>query len=127
MENNLNEYTDSTPTTDSLPTGAFISSLQRNNRKIREDRAISISEDTRTLYKRKIEDLEIKIKKLSRERDNMLDLSPTSADSLVLASDFDGGAFVDKDLQIGIDIRNLRIQLEIAKARFAYLFENSAE
>lgn len=103
--------------------GAFVSSLVRNNKKIREDRALAIGEDAQMIYKREVEDLELKIKKLRREREAMLDLSPTDAQSLVLASDFDAKAFVDKDLQIGVDLRNLEIKLEIAQARYKHLFE----
>ena len=102
--------------------GAFISSLKRNNKQIREDRATSIAEDVQTLYKRTVEDIELKIKKLKRDRDAMLDLSPTTAQSLVLASDFDAADFVTKDIKLGVDIRNLEIQLEIAKKQYDYLF-----
>lgn len=52
--------------------GAFISSLKRNNKQIREDRATSIAEDVQTLYKRTVEDIELKIKKLKRDREAML-------------------------------------------------------
>ena len=102
--------------------GAFISSLKRNNKQIREDRATSIAEDVQTLYKRTVEDIELKIKKLKRDREAMLDLSPTTAQSLVLASDFDASEFVSKDIKLGTDIRNLEIQLEIAKKQYTYLF-----
>lgn len=102
--------------------GAFASSLMRNNKKIREDRAIAISEDAQMLYKREIEDHELKMKKLKRDRESMLDLSPTSADSLVLATDFDAKAFVDKDIEIGVQLRNLEIKVEIAKTRYKHLF-----
>lgn len=104
--------------------GRFVESLKRNNKKIREDRAIAISEDAEMLYKRTVEDISLKIKKLKRERDAMLDLSPTTADSLVLASDFNSSAFVEKDLQIGVELRNLEIKLEIAQARYKFLFSN---
>ena len=104
--------------------GAFVDSLVRNNKKIREDRAIAIAEAAQMLYKREVEDTELKIKQLKREREAMLDLSPTTADSLVLASDFDAKKFVEKDIQLGIKIRNLEITLEIAQKRFSYLFEN---
>jgi len=103
--------------------GAFFGSLVRNNKKIREDRAIAISEDAQTIYKREVEDLEMKIKRLRRERENMLDLSPTNADSLVLATDFDAKAFVEKDIALGVQIRNLEITLEIARDRYTHLFE----
>lgn len=107
--------------------GAFVGSLVRNNRKIREDRAIAIAEEAMMKYKRQVEDLELKIRQMKRERENMLDLSPTTADSLVLATDFDGSAFVEKDIKLGVDIRNLEIKLEIAKARYEHLFMGAAE
>jgi hypothetical protein len=102
--------------------GAFIESLKRNNKQIRDDRAQAICEDTQLLFKRTIEDLEMKLKRMERERDNMLDLSPSDARSLVLASDFDADAFVNKDVDLGVKIRNERIRLEIAKERYAILF-----
>ncbi len=102
--------------------GAFVASLKRNNAKIREDRATSISEDTQLMYKRQIEDLEVQIKRLKRDQESMLDLSPTHADSLVLASDFNSEAFVNKDVKIACDIRNLEIKLELAAKRYGHLF-----
>lgn len=104
--------------------GAFVDSLKRNNKKIRDDRAIAIAEVTQMAYKREVEDLQLEIKRLRRERDAMLDLSPTDAQSLVLASDFDEKAFVQKDIEIGIKIRNLEIKLEIATSRYGHLFGN---
>jgi hypothetical protein len=104
--------------------GAFREKLIRNNSKIREDRADAIIEATEMHYKRNIEDNELKLKQLKREREAMMDLSPTTADSLVLSSDFDSDAFVKKDIEIGIRIRNLEISLEIAKERYIYLFKN---
>ncbi len=106
--------------------GAFVGSLIRNNKKIREDRAIAIAEAAQMLYKREVEDTELKIKQLKREREAMLDLSPTDAQSLVLASDFDAKQFVAKDIKLGIDIRNLEITLDIARGRYNHLFETKA-
>jgi hypothetical protein len=102
--------------------GAFVLSLKRNNREIRADRATNISEDTQMEYKREIEDIQVSIKKLNRELENMLDLSPNNTQSLVLASNFDSKSFVKKDIEIGLKIRNLEITLEIAKKRYNYLF-----
>lgn len=103
--------------------GAFVSSLVRNNKKIREDRAIAIAESAQMLYKRTVEDLELTIKQLKRDREAMLDLSPTDAQSLVLASDFNAALFVEKDVKMGVDIRNLEIKLDIARTRYNHLFE----
>lgn len=102
--------------------GAFITSLKRNNQKIRDDRATSIADDTQLMYKRMIEDLQVTVKRLRREQENMLDLSPTTADSLVLASDFDSKSYVDKDVELGVKIRNFEIKLEIATKRYTHLF-----
>jgi hypothetical protein len=105
--------------------GAFLESLKRNNAKIRDDRATAIVEDAQIIYKREVEDIALQIKKLRREQENMLDLSPTHADSLVLASDFSAKDYVAKDLDLSIKIRNLEIKLELAKGRYGYLFGGS--
>jgi hypothetical protein len=107
---------------ENLTQGAFISSLKRNNKQIRDDRAAAIGEDTEMLYRRQIEDLTVTIKRMEREQENMLDLSPTNAMSLVLASDFNSAEYVQKDIDLGVKIRNERIKLEIAQVRFNYLF-----
>ena len=102
--------------------GAFYDSLKRNNQQIRDDRAASIAEDAQIMYRREIEDLTMQLRKLRREQDNMLDLSPSHADSLVLASDFDAKQYVGKDIEIGVKIRNLEIKVELAESRYKYLF-----
>jgi len=103
--------------------GAFIESLKRNNKQIREDRAAAIAEDAQIMYRRQVEDLEVGIKRMRRDRENMLDLSPQTAQSLVLASDFSSEEFVQKDLELGVKIRNAEIKLEIAQKQYNYLFE----
>ena len=102
--------------------GAFVTSLKRNNKQIRDDRAESIAETAEMLYRRKVEDLEVELKQMMRERDNMLDLSPTNAMSLVLASDFDAQGYVEKEIALGVKIRNTEITVGIAKERYSYLF-----
>lgn len=103
--------------------GAFVESLKRNNKQIRHDRAEAIVEDTQLAYKRVVEDLEVQLKRMNRDRDNMLDLSPSNAQSLVVASDFDSVAFVEKDLQLGVKIRETEIKLEIARKQYEHLFQ----
>lgn len=102
--------------------GAFVESLKRNNTKIKADRATAITEDTEIIFKRKVEDLLLSVKRMKREQENMLDLSPTHADSLILASDFDSIEYVDKDIALGVKIRNEEIKLEIAQQRYEHLF-----
>lgn len=110
-----------------MANGAFLDSLKRNNQQIRDDRAASIADDAELMYKREVEDLALTIRKLQREQENMLDMSPTDADSLVLASDFNAKDYVAKDLEVGVKLRNLEIKLDIAKNRYAYLFGKELE
>ncbi len=96
--------------------------MVRNNKEIRKDRAESIIEDAQTLYQREVQDLDLARRKKVRDRDSMLDLSPTTALSLTLASDFDAKEYVAKDMTISLEIRELDIKLEIAKERYTTLF-----
>lgn len=105
-----------------MPEGAFQDSLMRNNKKIRQDRAIVIVESAFINYKRLVEDLDIEIKQVKRDRENMLDLSPHHAQDLMVASDFNATEFVKKDIELGIKIRNLEIKRDVARKRFIHLF-----
>jgi len=107
--------------------GKFVESLKRNFKQIKDDRAVAITEDTELFFKRMVEDLEVDIKKLKRERDTLFDISPSTAGTMITPSDFPAKDFVEKDLKLGIDIRNLEIKLEIAKKRYNYLFVDGNE
>jgi hypothetical protein len=116
-----NETIDTTQE-DAKKGGAFLSSLTRNNKQIKTDRATAIAEDAEMTYKRKVEDIQYEIRKINREREQMLDLSPEKANSLMLANDFDSKEFVEKELSLGIQLRELEIKLEIATTRYKLLF-----
>jgi len=103
------------------PKPRFIEALQRNNDQIREDRARIIGEDAALIYRRRVEDIELKIKRLEREQDGLTDISPLDRNSLTFA-DFQPEAFVQKDIELSLTIRNLNIQLELTRNRFEYLF-----
>lgn len=102
--------------------GAFVASLKRNNKQIRDDRAASISEDAQMAYRRGIEDLEMTIKRMRREQDNMLDMSPENAQSLILGKDFDANKYLELDGKLSLDIRNTEIKLDLAQKRYNFLF-----
>lgn len=105
--------------------GAFFESLNRNNKSIKKDRAESITEDAQTFYKREIEDMKLALRKLTRERENALDLSASDKNSLIVARSFDAKEFVANDLDIGVRIRTIKIRLEIAEESYSYLFGNA--
>lgn len=102
--------------------GAFAEILKRSNKKIRQDRAEAIEEEAELVYRQEVQKREVKIKRMRREREGMLDLSPTTADSLTLANDFDAEVFTKKDINLGVQIREEMIRLEVARQRYIELF-----
>jgi len=102
--------------------GALADSLRRGSKQIRSARALAIAESTEMVYKRKMEDIEMKLKRMRREQDSQLDLSPDNTTSLILAKDFDEIAFIDNDLDYSIKIREEEIRLKLAQERYTFLF-----
>lgn len=102
--------------------GTFDLSLKRNNKQIRDDRATSISRKTKKKYKLLIDDMEDEVLDLETDMENMLDLSPTNTQSLALAVDFNSTEYSSNDLEIAMKIRNLKIKIEVGKARYKRLF-----
>lgn len=107
--------------------GAFGTSLHRNNKAIRRERANALAADAATMYRRLVEDLELERLRLRRRQEDLLDLSPTDANSLVPAADFDAEAFAAGDHSLSVQIRNVEIKLELASARLNYLFGDAEE
>lgn len=107
--------------------GAFRASLLRNNRQIREERAEAIAEDASVTYRRAVEDLEMELRRLRREQENRIDLSPADANSLVPAAEFEATAYVETDLDLAVQIRNTEIKRDLAAARYSYLFGQPEE
>ncbi|ATN07158.1 hypothetical protein CRN76_17980 [Chryseobacterium indologenes] len=103
------------------PRPRFIESLKRNNDQIREDRARTIGEDSELIYRRRVEDIELMIKRLEREQEALIDISPLDRNSLTF-EDFNSETFVQKDIELSLTLRNLNIQLEVTRKRFEYLF-----
>jgi len=102
--------------------GAFIDSLTRTNKGIRKDRAEALVEATELLYKRRVEDVEVNIKTLKRDMENMLDLSPDSAISLKVPSDFDAAAYVEKNCELALKLRNEQIKLRVYRRHYERQF-----
>lgn len=102
--------------------GALYQSLRRNNKEIRQDRADTIAEELEMTFSRGIQDLEMKLKRLTRERDGMYDFSPTNSQSLVMAKELHADEILIKDYQLSVQIRQVEIELEIARNRYTHLF-----
>jgi hypothetical protein len=102
--------------------GTFLQGLKRNNKQIREDRAEQIHEITKLKYKRQVEDLQLKITNIKRDRDAALDIAPSNTQTIMSASDFNEDQFIQMDLDYGVKIRENEIKLEIATERYKTLF-----
>jgi len=102
--------------------GSFVESLKRNNKQIRDDRALAIAEDAELIFKREVEDIQTELKRTKRDRDNMLDLAGNNTTNIISLSDFNAKDFVAEDLKLGLRIRELEIKLEVAQKRYNELF-----
>ncbi len=109
-------------TTEVSENAAFGSSLKRNNAAIKKDRADEITREAYIRFKRTVEDLEEELYRLIRKRNNMLDLSPSSIQSLMPAKDFDAGQFLIDDVDLSKQIREKTIIANITRKRCNYLF-----
>lgn len=106
--------------------GTLWVSLSRNIKQIKEGRALSILEDAELAYKRKIEDMAQTLKRLNRNVEASLDMSPENVTTLKMV-DFDPEVFVEADAKAAYEIRNITIQLNECKKRYNNLFGHTYE
>jgi hypothetical protein len=102
--------------------GALLDSLNRSRKQITNARAQSIGEDAELVYRRRVEDLNIRKKQLERARDNRLDMSPDNAMSLSVAKNFNADEFAESDLKDSVELRTIDIKLDVAQERYEFLF-----
>lgn len=102
--------------------GIFMSNLRRSNQQIIQDRAASIAESTEITYRRSIEDSRLRLRELRRQRDAALDLAPNDANSLRHASNFNPKSFVDNDVKLSLEIKDLEEKVQVAVERYGLLF-----
>lgn len=107
--------------------GAFAASLLRKNSQIKGDRALAILRLAEKAFKRSVEDVYDKIFQLETDRDSLIDLSPTNADSLVMAGDFDATKFYETEKRLTLKIRECRVELEEMTLRYQHLFGKKLE
>lgn len=102
-------------------------SLKRNNSQIKKDRADEITRSTFIKYKRAVEDLDEEIYRLITDRNNMLDLSPSSIQSLMPAKDFDAGRYLIEDIRLSKELREKTIIANVTRQRCNVLFNTNYE
>ncbi len=106
--------------------GAFLNNLLRKSSEIRADRAEYMNQSLDTNYKHYIEGLRIKLTELKMQRTALFDLSPREKGSLDPAVNFKAEEIRIKDMEIALMIREIRVELEEAEARYADLFAPEA-
>lgn len=102
--------------------GEFGPMLKRNNKQLRDDRGEVIIAQTRKKYRRQIEDLYDELDQLNVDRANMMDINPSSTQTIINPSDFDSDRFVSGDIEIGLKKRNVEIKLEVALQGYTKMF-----
>lgn len=116
------ENTNMTETEEVTANGAFNDSLVRTAKQIRKDRADDITTDVETVYRRKVEDIGLKIRRMRNKLKSSLDFSPDSVHSLKPAGEVDAEQFSNNDLKLIRDIRDEEIIFNLAAKRYQFLF-----
>jgi hypothetical protein len=116
------ELVETTESSNGSEGGFLQQSLQRSNKQIRQERGDAIAEDLEIVYKRKVEDLEVEVKRSLRRQENAFDFSPTNSQSLVMAKELESVDILAQDLALSLEVRNLQIQLHLARVRYNILF-----
>jgi len=101
--------------------GVIFRDLAKNSRTIRNDRAEAIAEDLEITFERKIKDLELKIKRLKRDRKSLSDMSPDNVTSIIRVDDFNAEDFYDNYRKKTLEIRNLLVEYRLMIAHKRYL------
>jgi hypothetical protein len=102
--------------------GEFFKTLVRNNATIRKDRAEVLAKNLRRQYKNQIDNMIGRIEQLRLEQQTLIDLSPTTKESLVFTGEFNSESFIEKDMALLKEIRNTKILMDEAITRFEQLF-----
>lgn len=102
--------------------GAFESLLRESGKQIRDRRAQNLSEDAKMAYKTYVENLGYDVRRLEREQEDALDLSPDNVFSIISAKNFEPDVFTQKDVDLGVRIRNAKVKFITAARRFQFLF-----
>ena len=97
-----------------------------NEKPAGSERATVDSESAESLYNREMQKLERLIRSLKRERDNMANRPLTDKQTSEITYAFNSGAYVSKEIEIGVRIRDLEKKLENARKRFQFLFGESS-
>jgi hypothetical protein len=78
--------------------------------------------EPQSIYKREIHNLARLIQYLKKQKEDLARMTPTEAETSEITDAIDSGAYVSKEIEIGVKIRDLEKKLELAKKRYQFLF-----
>lgn len=96
--------------------------LAKNTSAVKKDRAIEIAELIEVELKRKVEDLERKLKLSTRRTQSSLDLSPDNTYTIMKVKDFDPTEFVEEYVNLQLQIREIKVELNAARESYNTIF-----
>jgi hypothetical protein len=107
---------------DKTTIGALQASLDRNSKQIRSDRARQIADTAKLRFRRKIEDMTMKLIEFQNNQDAILDMSPDNTHSIISATNFDADVFVTTTSKLAHDIFLTEQALNVLKIEYQRLF-----
>lgn len=103
--------------------GKFESILTTTGDAVLQKRAKNLSDATKETFEDQKRDMEKRIRNLQNEVVNMEDLSVRSTQALVVGENLDTNAWVQKRINLALELRDLRIELEEINALIKEYFD----
>lgn len=95
--------------------GKFFNAISRTEEEVSKERAEGIAEETELVFRRQVEDTELELKQLERQKKETL--------NVINLDNFKSNKFVDDQLSLAIKINNVKKRLVIIKEQYAEMFE----
>lgn len=102
--------------------GLLYDTLNRSGKQVLQDRASDIVTDTRYDYEYTLRQMEKEIRDKKAEQKTNMDLSPISKDALSFTNTFKTKEWVQKDVELTVEIARLELKYQALNARFRELY-----
>jgi len=102
--------------------GLFFDTLNRSGKEVLRDRASDIVTDTKYDYEYALRQAEKEIRDKKAEQKSNMDLSPISKDALSFQNTFKAGDWVQRDINLTVEIAKLELKYEALLKRFKEVY-----
>lgn len=107
--------------------GALGAAIARSSNQVRDERARAIVEETRLVYRRRIEDKAMEVRQMENKQAEYLDLAPDNTHCLISAKSFNAEAFVATNVSLALGLKKAKEDLDILQSDFTRLFGEPAQ